>query len=273
MTRSTDSSQLGGLNLDQDLATQEGKRRYVRTLFDTVERSYDGFTRVFSVGMDGAWKRHMVRLLAESGLSQGRVLDLATGTGDIVDRLNARIPRVNIVGADLSRGMLRRANRRGSRTNAVADMSVLPYATGSMAAITAGYAFRNAPDLTAALEEAHRVLEPGGSMVTLDFYLPALPAWRRVYLGYLRITGRMVGRVLHGVPEAYGYIAASLERWMTADDFSASLERLGLKVTNTKRDGKACLHLAWKTRLSVGEELQHRPHVAVLFRLCWGRLH
>jgi demethylmenaquinone methyltransferase/2-methoxy-6-polyprenyl-1,4-benzoquinol methylase len=250
MTRSTDSSQLRSLNLDQDLATQEGKRRYVRTLFDTVERSYDGFTRLFSVGMDGAWKRHTVRLLAESGLSQGRVLDLATGTGDLVERVKEQIPRAEVVGVDLSRGMLRRASRRGRRTNAVADMSVLPYATGSMAAITAGYAFRNAPDLTAALSEAHRVLEPGGSMVTLDFYLPPSPTWRRMYLGYLRVTGRMVGRMLHGVPEAYGYIAASLERWMTADDFSASLERLGLKVTDTKRrlGGGIVIHVASKGR-------------------------
>jgi demethylmenaquinone methyltransferase/2-methoxy-6-polyprenyl-1,4-benzoquinol methylase len=250
MTRSTDSSQLRGLNLDQDLATREGKRRYVRTLFDTVERSYDGFTRLFSLGMDGAWKRHMVRLLADSGLSQGRVLDLATGTGDLVERVKEQIPRAEVVGVDLSRGMLRRASRRGRRTNAVADMSVLPYATGSMAAITAGYAFRNAPDLTAALSEAHRVLEPGGSMVTLDFYLPPSPAWRRMYLGYLRVTGRMVGRILHGVPEAYGYIAASLERWMTADDFSASLERLGLKVTDTKRrlGGGIVIHVASKGR-------------------------
>jgi len=248
MTRSTDSGQLRDLNLDQDLATQEGKRRYVRTLFDTVERSYDGFTRLFSVGMDGAWKRHMVRLLADSGVSQGRVLDLATGTGDIVDRLKEQIPRTEVVGADLSRGMLRRAKRRGSRTNAVADMSMLPYATGSMAAITAGYAFRNAPDLTAPLDEAYRVLEPGGSMVTLDFYLPNSQVWRRLYLGYLRVMGRIVGRLLHGVPEAYGYIAASLERWMTVDDFSASLERSGFKVRHVSErlGGGIAIHVAMK---------------------------
>jgi demethylmenaquinone methyltransferase/2-methoxy-6-polyprenyl-1,4-benzoquinol methylase len=250
MTRPTESSRLRDLDLEQDLSTRAGKRRYVRTLFDTVESSYDGFTRLFSAGMDGAWKKRMVRLLAESGVSQGRVLDLATGTGDIVDRLRARIPGVEIVGADLSRGMLRRAKRRGRKSNTVADMSTLPYAAGSMAAITAGYAFRNAPDLTAALAEAYRVLEPGGSMVTLDFYLPASPAWRRVYLGYLRVSGRIVGRVLHRVPEAYGYIAASLERWMTADDFSASLERSGFRVieTSERLGGGIAIHLARKGR-------------------------
>jgi len=250
ITPAAKSNRLRDLSLDEDLSSQAGKRRYVRTLFDTVESSYDGFTRLFSIGMDGAWKRRMVALLGERGLSRGHVLDLATGTGDIIERLKARIPGVETVGADLSHGMLRRARRRGRRTNAVADMTALPYAAGSMAAITAGYAFRNAPELGAALAEAHRVLEPGGSMVTLDFYLPTSPAWRRTYLGYLRMTGRIVGRVLHGVPEAYGYIAASLERWMTADDFSASLERSGFHVTDklTRLGGGIAIHVAGKGR-------------------------
>ncbi len=250
MTRTTDSSQLRDLNLEQDLATQAGKRRYVRALFDTVESSYDGFTRLFSFGMDGAWKKRMVTLLVRGGLVTGRVLDLATGTGDIIDRLKARLPGVDAVGADLSRGMLRRARSRGKRLNAVADMTALPYATGSMAAITAGYAFRNAPDCAAALGEAYRVLEPGGSLVTLDFYLPASLAWRRVYLGYLRVTGRLVGQMLHGVPEAYGYIAASLERWVTFHDFSAALERSGFQVTHVSKrlGGGIAIHVARKGR-------------------------
>ena len=148
MTHSTESSQLKDLNLEQELATPAGKRRYVRTLFDTVERSYDGFTRLFSAGMDGAWKRRMVALLAEHGLTEGRALDLATGTGDIVALLRARLPAVEVTGADLSHQMLQRARQRANPpgcSNAVADMNELPYASGSLTAITAGYAFRNAP--------------------------------------------------------------------------------------------------------------------------------
>ena len=250
MIRSTESGQLRDFNLEQDLATPAGKRRYVRTLFDTVERSYDGFTRLFSVGMDGVWKKRMVTLLAEHGLARGLVLDLATGTGDLIDRLETRIPTVEIVGVDLSRGMLRRASRRGRRRNAAADMTALPYATGSMAAITAGYAFRNSPDTTAALTEAQRVLAPRGLLVTLDFYLPDSAAWRRMFLSYLRVTGQLIGRIAHGVPEAYGYIAASLERWMTADDFSFSLERSGFQVEDMllRLGGGIAIHLARKQR-------------------------
>lgn len=253
MTQSTDSSQLRDLNLDKELATPAGKRRYVRILFDTVERSYDGFTRLFSVGMDGVWKKRMVALLEQHGLQQGNVLDLATGTGDIVTLLEAGIPTVEVMGADLSLQMLRRARQRAhprKRNDVVADMAALPYASESCSAITAGYAFRNAPDCAVALAQAHRVLEPGGLLVTLDFYLPATPIWRRLYLGYLGVSGRLVGRMVHGVPEAYGYIAASLERWLTADDFSRTLERSGFSVLDQvlRLRGGIGIHLARKPR-------------------------
>jgi len=252
MTRCVNSSQLRDLNLERDLSTPASKRHYVRTLFDTVERSYDWFTRLFSVGMDAAWKQQIVSLLRESGLAEGRVLDLATGTGDLVTRLEAQIPGAEVIGADLSARMLRRANRRALphiRRNAVADMAELPYASESLAAITAGYAFRNAPDHTAALAEAYRVLAPNGLLVTLDFYLPPSRVWRRVYLGYLRISGRLIGRLVHGVPETYGYIAASLARWMTTDDFSASLRRAGFQLVDARLrlGGGIAIHLARKS--------------------------
>jgi demethylmenaquinone methyltransferase/2-methoxy-6-polyprenyl-1,4-benzoquinol methylase len=251
MIRIGDPGQLRDLDLERDLATPAAKRRYVRALFDTVESSYDGFTRLFSGGMDGAWKERMVTLLVDHGLTSGRVLDLATGTGDLVALLEARLPNVRAYGADLSLQMLHRSRKRAqqrSRCNSVADMNDLPYRSGSIVAITAGYAFRNAPDHTLALAEAHRVLEPGGVLVTLDFYLPAAPLWRRAYLGYLRMAGRLIGRALHGVPEAYGYIAASLESWMTATGFSRSLERSGFQVVHQllRLGGGIAIHLARK---------------------------
>jgi demethylmenaquinone methyltransferase/2-methoxy-6-polyprenyl-1,4-benzoquinol methylase len=251
MTRSVNSSQLRDLNMQQDLSAPASKRRYVRILFDTVESSYDWFTRLFSAGMDAAWKKQMATLLIENGLTAGRVLDLATGTGDLVTRLEAQIPGAEVIGADLSLGMVRRANMRAlprRRSNAVADMTTLPYSSGSITAITAGYAFRNAPNHPAALAEAYRVLAPEGLLVTLDFYLPKSRVWRRLFLGYLRVAGRLVGRMVHGVPEAYGYIAASLERWMTTDDFSASLNRSGFQVVDERLrlGGGIAIHLARK---------------------------
>ncbi len=252
MNRLVSSSQLRDLNMEQELSAPASKRRYVRTLFDTVECSYDWFTRLFSVGMDAAWKRQMVFLLRDAGLTKGQVLDLATGTGDLIARLETQIPGADVIGVDLSPSMLRRGNRRASprrRRNAVADMTALPCACGSLAAITAGYAFRNAPDHTAAVAEAHRALMPEGLLVTLDFYLPSSRVWRRVFVGYLRVAGRLIGRMVHGAPDAYGYIAASLARWMTAGEFSALLGRSGFQVADERLrlGGGIAIHLARKS--------------------------
>lgn len=225
------SPQLRELNVNLELATADRKRRFVQILFDTIESSYDQFTRLFSFGMDGRWKGRMIRLIDQRVRSGGCVLDLATGTGDVAAAMQARGGRC-VYGIDLSLAMLRRGARRSRDRccNAVGDMMALPYPSGSFAGVTAGYAFRNAPDHRAALAEAFRVLESGGWLATLDFYLPESPIWRRMFVGYLRSTGRIVGRAIHGAPEAYGYIASSLQRWISAPEFSETLSASGFEV-------------------------------------------
>jgi demethylmenaquinone methyltransferase/2-methoxy-6-polyprenyl-1,4-benzoquinol methylase len=251
MSRSSKSSKLRELDLERDLDELATKRRYVRTLFDTVETSYDRFTRLFSFGMDGRWKQRLVRLVGESGPPVGRVLDLATGTGDIAKAVSERWPETTVVGLDLSLAMLRRTTfgrPRDKSLRSAGDMMALPHPSGGFSVVTAGYGFRNSPDCSKSLTEVHRVLPVGGRLASLDFYLPENPAWRVLFVEYLRITGRVAGRLAHGVPEAYGYIAASLERWMTASEFSRLLAEFGFEVEIERRMllGGIAIHVARK---------------------------
>jgi len=155
-----------------------------------------------------------------------------------------------LIGLDPSREMLRVASVRRSalpRFRLIrGDMLAVPLPNRAVDVVTVGYGFRNAPDLRGALAEAARVLRLGGWLFDLDFFKPERPVWRRLYLWYLRRAGRLVGRWWHGEPEAYGYIARSIEAWLTADEFRAALTQAGFSVERyaARLGGGICLHAA-----------------------------
>jgi demethylmenaquinone methyltransferase/2-methoxy-6-polyprenyl-1,4-benzoquinol methylase len=251
---------LGDLDPDAHLRDPARKQRYVTTVFATVGPSYDRFTRWFSFGMDRRWKARVARWAME-GVSPGEVVvDLACGTGDLILAGRRAGWRAGVViGLDASDTMLDLATRRliASRIPAHqpagpparlirGDMLAIPIRDGAAAAVTIGYGFRNVPDLGRALGEARRVLRPGGRLVSLDFFRPGNPGWRGAFLWYLRQAGRLVGRWWHGEPEAYGYIARSLETWLTPAGFAAALEAAGFTVegVSPRLGGGICLHRA-----------------------------
>lgn len=198
--------------LAEALTTPEGKARYVRDLFHEIAPRYDDITVWLSYGRDAAWKDVLVRMAA---VQPGeRALDLACGTGDIAARL--RDAGANVLGLDLTHRMLTLAagkpHLRGMHW-VCGDMLALPVPAGSQAIVTAGYGLRNVPDLPQSLREIRRVLAPGGRVLSLDFTLPRPPLVRAAYLAYLRAAGGLVGQWLHGDPDTYRYIPASLERY------------------------------------------------------------
>lgn len=201
------------MSVGQRIATAEGKRRYVRSLFATIADRYDLITIVLSYGQDRRWKRRLVRLSAPR--PGDRALDLATGTGDLAFALARR--GVTVVGLDVTRRMieLARAKAPGGPAPAflVGDMVALPFAPASFDLITVGYGLRNVPDLEAALDEMLRVLKPGGRALSLDFNRPGNPLVRNLYLRYLSIVGGLLGWTLHRDPDTYRYIPASIRTY------------------------------------------------------------
>jgi demethylmenaquinone methyltransferase/2-methoxy-6-polyprenyl-1,4-benzoquinol methylase len=181
-------------------------------------------------------------------------VDLATGTGDLAVGAAAIAPRGRVIGLDFSRGMLGAARRRIGLASpirlAAGDMMRLPLAAESVDLMTAAYGFRNVADPAAAVAEVHRVLRPGGVLVTLDFYKPPSRIWRGLFLRYLGAAGALVGWAWHGVAATYGYIAPSLDGWHTAAGFAQLLEGQGLRVTRqrTHLGGGIGVHVATKLR-------------------------
>ena len=241
---------LRDLDLARHLADPAIKQRFVTPMFDLVATRYDAFTRTFSFGMDRRWKRALVSDLVSLAPPGARMLDLACGTGDLAFATAAAVREARVTGVDVSARMIALARERaGPMANpafAEGDMARLAFPDASVDAISAGYAFRNTPDYRAALSEAHRVLRPGGVLVTLDFYRPGPALWRALFLSYLRAAGNAVGWWWHREPVAYGYIAPSIDAFVSWQGFSAALATAGFDVRNVRTylGGGVGVHLA-----------------------------
>jgi len=215
-------------------------------MFSTVAPRYDFVTRAFSYGMDAAWKRE--------GLAGARlpekpvVLDLASGTGDFSALAARRYPGARTVAVDLTERMLHLARERGVEHVACADAGALPFADGTFDAVFVGYGLRNFADLGRAVAEIERVTRRGGAWVSLDFFLPANPLIRNLYLGYLYAQGWFWGLVLHGRPRVYTYIPDSLKSFVSIDEFSLLLRRAGYGGVAARRYVLGGIGLHWAAK-------------------------
>ena len=236
------------MSLEEQIATPDGKRRFVRSLFATIADRYDLITVLLSYGRDRHWKRRLVAMAdARPHMS---ALDLATGTGDIAFALGGRSARV--VGLDVTFRMIQlaRAKPRPERAPAflVGDMQALPFAGDSFDLVTTGYGLRNVPNLMAALDEASRVLKPGGQLLSLDFNRPANGLLRAVYLSYLTVVGSALGWILHRDPDTYRYIPASIKRYPGAEGVARLMQERGF--TNVQHypvlGGLMAIHRGYK---------------------------
>jgi ubiquinone/menaquinone biosynthesis methyltransferase len=221
------------MRLADAIATPDGKRRYVRQLFSTIADRYDLITVMLSYGQDQRWKRRLVDLAAPQVKPGGLALDLATGTGDIAFRLASN--GWNVVGLDVTRRMIELARSKAAARRLdravpgflVGDMLALPFPARVFDVVTAGYGLRNVPDLRAAIDEMHRVLKNGGQVLSLDFNRPTNATVRSIYLAYLKVTGGLLGWMLHGDADTYRYIPASIRNYPGAEGVARLLEARG----------------------------------------------
>jgi demethylmenaquinone methyltransferase/2-methoxy-6-polyprenyl-1,4-benzoquinol methylase len=205
----------------------------MRAMFHTVAPRYDFITRAFSYGMDGRWKR--TGLDSVNLPDRPVVLDLASGTGDFSLMVKRQYPGSRAVAVDITERMLQLARVRGVEHTVCGDAGMLPFPDHSFDCVFVGYGLRNFPNLNVAVSEIERVTRPGGSLVSLDFFLPSNALLRPLYLAYLYAQGTFWGFVLHGQPRVYTYIPDSLRTFVSIDDFSALLHRSGYRRVDARR--------------------------------------
>jgi demethylmenaquinone methyltransferase/2-methoxy-6-polyprenyl-1,4-benzoquinol methylase len=209
------------------------KGRAIRQMFDEIAPRYDLLNRLLSFGVDRRWRRVAVRQLAIP--PQGRVLDVATGTGDVaLEIARQTAPSVRIVGADFTQGMLVRGREkvaaspyRGRIELVNAPCEALPHPDGTFDGVTIAFGIRNVVDRPRGLYEMTRVLKPGGRVVVLEFATPRNPLFRPVYLCYFHRLLPWLGGLLSR-RSAYQYLPESVQEFPDRDTFLAMMAAAGL---------------------------------------------
>lgn len=203
----------------------------VREMFDRIARRYRLANTLLSAGLDAWWRRRAAAIVRD--WAPRRVLDLATGSGDLARAIERACPAAEVTGADFSPQMLEVARSLGSRRLVQADALALPFVEAEFDAVTVAFGLRNMASWDGALRETHRVLRPGGKLLVLDFALPA-GALRSIYRPYLHhVLPRLAGW-LTGEPDAYRYLGASIEAFPSGERLCALMETAGLVAARTE---------------------------------------
>jgi demethylmenaquinone methyltransferase / 2-methoxy-6-polyprenyl-1,4-benzoquinol methylase len=222
----------------------------VRTMFDRVARVYDPLNTAMTAGLHHRWRARAVDLARVAPGS--RVLDVASGTGDLAIALGRRVaPGGEVLGCDFSEAMLALARAKAQRADLPgvrldfewADALELPYADDSFDAATVGFGVRNFSDLPRGLAELARVVRPGGRVVVLEMTTPTRPplSWffglwfDRLVPLFGRMAGLLAARRSPGaesngaIAAAYTYLPDSVRRFPSPPALAAEMERAGLR--------------------------------------------
>jgi demethylmenaquinone methyltransferase / 2-methoxy-6-polyprenyl-1,4-benzoquinol methylase len=200
----------------------------VRAMFDRIARVYDLMNSVMTAGLHHQWRRRAADL-AEVGPGD-RVLDVATGTGDLAIELSKRVgPSGEVIGTDFSEEML--VHARGKAPGITFEWGNaldLPYEDGAFAASTVGFGARNFSDLDQGLSEMARVVKPGGKVVVLEITVPQKPPLSTFFSLWFDRLVPLIGKVA-GDPDAYDYLPNSVKRFPEPAGLAAAFERAGLE--------------------------------------------
>lgn len=203
-------------------------------MFDNIAPKYDLLNHTLSMSIDRVWRRRVVGEVRRA--KPGRILDVATGTGDLAIAMARRIRDVHVLGVDLSEQMLAVARRkieaRGLDGRIVldrGDAERLAVADASVDVATVAFGVRNFGDLGAGLRELARTIKPGGKVVILEFSRPRNRVFRALYEFYSYKILPRIGGLVSRDKRAYEYLPASVGEFPAPEEFMAMMARAGFR--------------------------------------------
>lgn len=202
-------------------------------MFDNISHRYDFLNHLLSLGIDKNWRKKAIRSI--KSLQPKKLLDIATGTGDLAFEANRQLPDLEIIGLDLSEGMLSKA-RVKARNMALdkmkfvkGDSENLEFEDESFDAITVAFGVRNFENLEVGLSEMCRVLKTGGRVAILEFSKPKVFPVKQLFNFYFKYILPQTGRLISKDSRAYEYLPESVQAFPEGMDFVHILEKTGFK--------------------------------------------
>lgn len=229
------------------------KAERVQGVFSSVASKYDIMNDVMSGGVHRVWKDAMMDWLNPH--DGQRLLDVAGGTGDIAFRFLKRAPTATAVVLDLTEDMLIEGRKRAEAEDradqlqwTVGDAMALPFEDNSFDVYTISFGIRNVTRVQDALNEAYRVLRPGGRLMVLEFSQLPNPAMQWAYDRYsFNVIPRM-GQIIAGDSDSYQYLVESIRKFPDQERFATMIRTAGFAQVKYRNMtfGVAALHSGWK---------------------------
>ncbi len=218
----------------------EEKIRSVKWMFAQIAPRYDLMNRLMSWGLDMIWRRTAIR---KAQFQPGsRILDLGTGSGDMVAELAKKIPDCTLLAYDncpelLRIGQKRKVFRKISTPIQwlLGDGRFLPFREKSFDGVVAAFSIRNMPDLPLVFNELYRVTVPGGRIVILDMVQPAPKFYQFLFKIYFKWIVPIWGKLLGSHSEAYRYLYPSIKNFYSEKKIIESLKEIGCQQVISKQ--------------------------------------
>src|SRR5208337_1964276 len=224
----------GMASLDKKIEST-GRQRFVNSVFDRVAARYDLMNDLMSGGVHRLWKDAAIDWLSPSPSVAADLLDVAGGTGDIAKRfLRASGPGSKAIICDISGSMLEEGRRRLAAKEALGQVQfvqgnaeTLPFRNGVFQFYTIAFGIRNVPKIQSALNEAFRVLKPGGRFLCLEFSRVDVPVLDALYRQYSDRIVPALGQVVAGDAEPYRYLVESIAKFPHQQRLARMMETAG----------------------------------------------
>jgi demethylmenaquinone methyltransferase/2-methoxy-6-polyprenyl-1,4-benzoquinol methylase len=242
-------------NLSDQKPSLSSSSEVIRKMFDRIAPYYVLLNHILSFGLDFLWRRKVANTVNNEKKLQ--VLDLATGTGDLLISLLKRNRNItNAVGLDISENMLALCRKKIVKqklddrvTLILADAAHTGLFDKSFDIVTMGFGIRNTPDVSKTLSEIYRLLKKDGTVLILEFAPPSNRIIRKLYYLYLRNFVPLFGRLISRDKNAYRYLNTSIENFHSIDDLSSLMQKAGFSDISTTplTFGIVCIYKANKT--------------------------